>query len=450
MNQRRVLRLAVPIIGENLLQTLVSVVDTVFVAALGASALAGVGVASEIVYFAIAILSAVSIGGTVIVAQAIGARDTERANQLARQTVMWGVVIAVLISILSYSLAPNIVAVFQTEPDVATEATTYLRIIGATFTALLMTFVCGAVLRGAGDSQTPLRASIVANIVNVILSYGLIFGELGLPRLEVAGSAWSTAIGRGIGALILLAFLFSGRRAVSLAGRDGWLPKPEFARSLMAIGLPAAVEQILTNAGITTLVAIIAMISTDALAAQQIIFTSYAIALLPGMGFAIAATALVGQSLGAQSPNDAQLAARISLRWSLTWMGVAGVLYFLLSEQILGLVTDDASVVETGAGALRVLGVALPFLGFLSVHGGSLRGLGDARTPMVINATAVWVAVTMSWVVVSWFDASLTWVWIAFFIPNPVAALIIRRAFHRRLARTRETLAAGAPVPPPA
>ncbi len=101
MSQRRVLRLALPIIGENLLQTMVGVVDTLFVAALGAAALAGVGVALEVVFFAIAILSSISIGGTVLVSQAIGARNTERANQLARQTVIWGVILYIPLAMLA-------------------------------------------------------------------------------------------------------------------------------------------------------------------------------------------------------------------------------------------------------------------------------------------------------------------------------------------------------------
>jgi len=433
MSQRRVLGLAVPIIGENLLQTLVGVVDTLFVAALGANALAGVGVASEVVFFVIAILSAVSIGGTVLVSQAIGARDQERANRLARQAVAWGLVIAIPLSFLGYFLAPTIVGWFQTEAGVATEATTYLRITGAMFVVLLMTFVCGAVLRGAGDSQTPLRASLIANLLNGFLAYAMIFGEFGFPRMEVAGSAWSTVIGRGAGALILLWFLFSGRRAVSLAGREGWWPSVSSARALMQIGVPAAIERILDNAGITTLVVIIAMIGTDALAAQQIIFTAYAIALLPGSGFSVASTALVGQSLGARRLDHAKLATRISIRWALAWMIVAGLAYLLLARHILDVFTDDAAVINHGDGGLMALGLTLPIMAFRMVFGGGLRALGDARTPMITGSISTWLAVGLAWVGVQWFDATLTWVWVSFLLASPIAAVANRLVFARRL-----------------
>jgi putative MATE family efflux protein len=403
-----------------------------------------------VIFFALAILSSISIGGTVLVSQAIGARDTAQANQLARQTVVWGFVLAIPLSMLGYTLAPTIVGLFHTEADVAREAVTYLRITGGTIVVLLMTFVCGAVLRGAGDSQTPLRASLVANAVNVLCAWTLIFGNLGLPRLEVAGSAWAAAAGRGVSAAILLWFLFSGRRAISLAGTGGWRPKVRTARNLMQLGVPAAIEQMLMSAGFTVMIAIVAVIGTDALAAQQISFNALSMAFLPGFGFAVAATALVGQSLGARDLDAARLASRISAKWSLVWMTAGGAIYFFLSEPILRIFTDDASVIGYGDGALKALAVSLPFWTFWTVYGGSLRGLGDSRTPMIASAISMWLAVGLAWVAVNWLDGSLTTVWATFLVTSPIAALVNTLAFRRRLERARADVAAGLPPPAPA
>ena len=138
MTQRRVLSLATPIIGENLLQTLVGAVDTFMVARLGAAAVAGVGTAFEFVFFIISILSAIDVGATVLVSQAIGAGDHKRANQLARQALIWGLVLAVPVSIGIYLAAPSIIRLFGTEPDVARAAITYLKIVAATSVALFL------------------------------------------------------------------------------------------------------------------------------------------------------------------------------------------------------------------------------------------------------------------------------------------------------------------------
>lgn len=433
MTQRRVLRLALPIIGENMLQTLVGLVDTLFVAHLGAASIAGVGVALEVIFFMIAILSSVTIGGTILVSQAIGAGEQERANDNARQSVLWGTIIILPLSVIGVLGAPWLVALFHTAPDVAAPATTYLRITAGTSLALLMAIVCGAVLRGAGDSQTPLRAAIVANAINIALAWILIFGHLGLPRLGVAGSAWAAAISRAIGAAILLVILLSGKRQVSIRGRTGWRPHLGIARTLMRLGVPSAIEQVLMESGFTVLIAIVAVLGTAALAAQQISFTALSIAFLPGFGFATAATALVGQSIGAQRPDDARFAARVSTWWSLGWMSVGALLYSVFASQIIEVFTDDASVVSQGAGALRALAWSLPLWALWTVKGGSLRGTGDTRTPMITSTLTMWSAVAAAWLWVKWFDGTLTSVWLTFLIAGPIAAFGNEYFFHRRM-----------------
>src|SRR3954466_8380221 len=246
MTQRRVLALATPIIGENLLQTMVAAVDTLMVARLGAAAVAGVGAGFEIVFFIISILSAIDIGATVLVSQAIGAGEQRRANHLARQAIVWGVLLAIPVSVGMYFASPHIIFLFGTAPDVAAAATTYMQIIAATSLALLLSFVCGAVLRGAGDSRTPLAAAVLANIVNVVVAYLLIFGNLGFPALGVAGSAIGAACGRAIGAAFMLIAMTFGHRAISLRGSRGWRPRTSIARQIFSLGIPASVEQMLS------------------------------------------------------------------------------------------------------------------------------------------------------------------------------------------------------------
>ena len=269
MTQRRVLALATPIIGENLLQTMVAAVDTFMVARLGAAAVAGVGTGFEIVFFIISILSAIDIGATVLVSQAIGAGERHRANHLARQAIVWGILLAVPVSVAMYFAAPSIIALFGTEPDVAAAATTYLQITAATSVALFLSFVCGAVLRGAGDSRTPLAAAVMANVVNVVVAYVLIFGHFGFPALGVAGSAIGAAAGRGIGAAYMLLAMARGRKAISLHGGWGWRPEFPIARQLLTLGVPAAVEQVLSSGAFMTLIAVVALIGTSALAASR-------------------------------------------------------------------------------------------------------------------------------------------------------------------------------------
>jgi MATE family multidrug resistance protein len=433
MTQRRVLGLATPIIGENLLQTLVGAVDTFMVARLGAAAVAGVGMGFELVFFIISILSAIDIGATVLVSQAIGASDQRRANHLARQAIVWGLILAIPVSLGMFLAAPTVIGLFGAEADVAAAATEYLQVIAATAVALFLSFVCGAILRGAGDSRTPLAAAVLANIVNVGVAYVLIFGHFGMPALGVAGSAFGAATGRAVGAAYMLFAMASGRKAISLKGSWGWAPRFASARQLLTLGVPAATEQVLSAGAFTTLLAVVALVGTEALAAQQITFTALSLAFLPAFGFSIAATALVGQSIGARVPADARTASRIALRWALVWMGIGGVLAFFLSERVMGIFSGDPLVIGAGASALKALSIALPFWALWFVSSGSLRGSGDTRTPLVIGASTMWLSVLIAWVAVTRFGGGLGMIWLSFVLTTAPASLLMWWAYRRRI-----------------
>jgi MATE family multidrug resistance protein len=177
----------------------------------------------------------------------------------------------------------------------------------------------------------------------------------------------------------------------------------------------------------------VALIGTSALAAQQIAFTALSIAFLPAFGFSIAATALVGQSIGARVPTDARTAWTIALRWSLVWMGIGGVLTFAFCDRVMALFSSDPEVIAAGVAALRALSLALPFWALWFVSGGSLRGSGDTRTPLFIGASTMWLAVLFAWIFVRWFHGGLGLVWLAFVLTTSPASVLLGWAFLRRI-----------------
>lgn len=434
MTQRRVLLLALPIIGENMLQVAVGAVDTLLVGRLGADAIAGVGIAFETVFLIIAILSAVTVGATVLVSQAIGSDNRTRANELARQAISWGVVLAIPLSILGYVFAPQLIGIFDVEPDVAANAIEYLQITSACSVAILLSFLCGAVLRGAGDSRTPLKAAILANAVNVVVAYVLIFGHFGFPALGVGGSAWGAATGRAVGASFMLIMLWSGRVKLSIRGRTGWLPDFHVGRDLFRLGMPAAFEQVIMQFGFISLVAIAASIGTAALAAQQISFTAMSIAFLPTIAFATTSTAFVGQSVGARRMDEGVKAARISRKWALI-VTCSGMLFMIIfASYIVRLFSDDPEVIEVGTTAMRVIGCSLPIWGLWMSAAGALRGSGDTRSPMMRGVAAVWAAVAIAWIGVHFLDQSIAWIWGTFIFTGLLPAFGNWRGFKRRAA----------------
>ncbi|ACZ43136.1 MATE efflux family protein [Thermobaculum terrenum ATCC BAA-798] len=431
--QRRVLGLAWPVIGENLLETLLGVVDTFLVAGLGAAAIAGVGTALQVMFFLISALSALSVGASVLVAQAYGAGNLEEGSSLARQSIIWSFLLSVPLAACGLLFSRHIVALFGVEPDVAHIATEYLHVSLATVVVLIALFIGGGVLRGVGDSRTPMIVTSIANVINVFLAYGLIYGHMGLPRLGAVGSAWGTFIARSIALIMLLAVLWKGRHGISFRHGSGWMPSVKVAANVMRIGVPAAMEQVMISAGFFVLSVIVAHLGTDILAAYRITFTALSFSFLPGIGFAIAATTLVGQSVGARRVREGESAARVATLWAMIWMGTIGAVLFLGAESIMGLFSQDPEVVGIGASALRLVALAQPFWAIEFVQAGAIRGTGDTWYPMVVNTLGMWGTVAISWALVRFTELSLVGVWLSFMVLSPLIGFALWRYFVRRV-----------------
>ena len=432
---RRVLGLAWPVIGENLLETLLGIVDTLLVAGLGAVAIAGVGSGLQAMFFLLSALSALAIGSSVLVAQSVGARDLGRAGVLARQSLVWGGAVSVPLAVGGLLLAGPVIGLFGSQPEVTRIGTAYLQVAVGTAIVLVALFIGGGVLRGAGDSRTPMVVTAIANVVNVGLAYGLIYGRLGLPRLGPVGSAWGTFLARALALVLLLRVLWLGRGGVSIRGRAGWRPQPGVAREIFKIGVPAALEQMLISSAFFALTAVVARLGTQSLAAYQLTFTALSFSFLPGIGFGIAATALVGQCVGAGRPLEAAAAAKIATGWATLWMGTIGLVLFVLAEPVLRVFSDDPEVVRIGARGLRIVALAQSFWAVLFVQAGAIRGTGDTRFPLLVNGIGFWLSVLLALGLLRLTGGGLLSVWASFLVIAPLMAGLLWWHFRRIVGR---------------
>ena len=430
--RRRVFRLAAPVIGENLLQTLLGITDTILVAGLGAVALAGVGTALQTMFIVIAALSALSVGASVLVAQAFGARRLKEASDMARQAVIWSILISIPISIFGWVFTPAIVSLFRMEPDVAQVSIEYLRITFGTIGTLTIMLLSSSVLRGANDSRTPMLVTAFANAINIGFTYVLIYGIWILPELGAAGSAWGTFLARLIGAVILVFILLRGRNGVSISGVGVWRPQFSVAWRLLRIGFPAALEQVLVITAMATLTPVVAGLGTLTLAAHRVVFNVLSLSFLPGIGFGLATTSLVGQSVGAKRWGEARAVTTIAQRWAVMWMGGFSILFMLFAPLFMRLFTNDPFVISTGAAGIRVIALTQPLWAVVFVYAGALRGSGDTRTPLLISAIAMWTAVFAAYISVTFINQSLAAVWAAFWLVTPIQVLVARWAWRRK------------------
>jgi putative MATE family efflux protein len=382
-------QLAWPVIGEQLLQTLVGVVDMAVVGRLGAAEVAGIGAATQLIGLVISAVAAVSVGTTVVVARSTGASDARQGGHATQQSLLAGAALGVALSLVGWTLAEQLLRLLGPEAAVVREGASYLRVSAFGWLPLVLMLVAGGALRGAGDARTPLKASVWMNLINVALAFPLAFGYLGLPALGVAGVALAAAIARCVGAALVLALLFRNRR-LAFAARSWRWDGGTLAR-VLRVGLPTSVEQMLLSVGFLLYGAMVITLGTEVYAAQRITFQAINLAFMPAVGFGTAATALTGQFLGARRPDLARLATRSALRQCMVAMVAAGLVCALAADPLMRLFSIDPEVIRLGRVALPVLALAQPFWAIGNVYAGSLRGAGDARFPMISTNLGMWL-----------------------------------------------------------
>lgn len=199
---------------------------------------------------------------------------------------------------------------------------------------------------------------------------------------------------------------------------------------MLSIGVPAALEQVLISAAFVRLAILVARLGTVTLAAHQIAFVALSFSFMPGIGFGVAATTLVGQSLGAQRMDEGAAATRIATRWAVGWMSAIAAIVLLFATPIMQLFTVDQAVIQTGAAGLRIVALAQPFWAIVFVQAGVLRGTGNTRFPLLANGGTIWLSVGLAWLLLATVGGRLITVWAAFLVLAPALAMIYRWRWH--------------------
>mgnify|MGYP000936039829 CR=1 FL=1 len=388
---RAVNTMAWPVILENLFQTALGTASMIMVADLGAAAVAGVGTATQILFVLQAAFGAVTTGTTVLIARAIGAGQDDEANLITKQSLVLGAFLAVVLGVIGYQYSDALIRLLGADPDVVALGGGYLRVTMVSGLVLLGMFVISGALRGAGDTRTPMMVTGLINLINIGIAYLLIFGQMGFPALGVEGAAWAAAISRAIGVAILLGLLLRGRGALDIRGRDGWLPNTRIYARITRLGTPSMLEQLAMSGGMLVYGIIAISLGTTVYAVQRITFQALSISFMPGMGFAMAATAMVGQCLGARRADLSEISTWYAVRMAVAWMTVMGVIMAVLGGPIMRIFTDDPEMIALGVDALKVIAFSQPFMGIAQVLAGSLRGAGDTQFPMYSTALGVWI-----------------------------------------------------------
>lgn len=398
---RQVIILALPLLGEQLGNFTIMLVDTFLAGQLSGEATVGVGVGGYFGWFTSAGFALISIGATALVSRAFGAKDLKLANRVMHQALIGAGVIGLIVSAGVFSVAPSAAGWLTKTPEAELICRQYLQTDSLGYALFSMLAIGSAVLRAAGDTRTPMLIMIVLNVVNVIFSAGLVYGWFGIT-LGVYGIAVGTVIARSLGGILILAVLARGVSGLRLRRRRLTF-NPALQWRMLRVSLPGAGDMALMSSAQFLFVSVVASTAQGAqatanLAAHMIAMRAEALTYLPAVAWMTAAGTMVGQYLGANRPDEAARSGHTAALQAATLTTLVGVSFYIFAGPIYHLMSNEPSVWEVGIPAFRIMAFIQPFLCVAIVYIGALRGAGDTTTTMLISILGSWaVRVPLAW-----------------------------------------------------
>lgn len=390
-----VLKLALPAVGEMILYMMIWVFDTMMVGKYGGKvAVNSVGLSSEILYTFINIFIAIgiSIAITSLVAQKIGANDIEGAEKFATIGCAIGLLISLLISVFMFVFSENILKFAGAESEVLKYGVIYMRItvIGLFFNMLM--HMINGILRGYGNTMTPLITSALINVINLSLDAVLIFGIWIFPELGLKGAAIATAIAHTTGFIFSAYYLF---RKSKLKLRPSLIRNYSLGdvKKVIRLAIPSSLQEASVDISRLLCVFMIMRIGEVAFAANQITTTIESLSFMPGWGFAIAATTLVGQKIGEEKYTEAKEYAYTCVILGTLLMTLCALLFFILPNFFIRLfiTKKEIDVINLGIQCLKIAALEQIPMAISMILGGALKGAGDTKTPFKISLISSWI-----------------------------------------------------------
>ncbi len=387
-----ILKLALPAVGEMILYMMIWIFDTIMVGQhsgqLGVSA---VGLSSEIIYtfFNILIAMGISISVTSIVSRSLGAKNKNKADEIANIAVKLGIFLGIILSLIYFIFAEEILRIAGASGDVIILGKKYLRVCSIGIIFNMLTNIFNGIYRGCKNTKTPLYGAAIMNIVNISLDYILIFGKFGAPELGVTGAAIATVTG------IICAFLFSLTQLKKLpfAIHLGKKITKENLKELVFLAVPSACQEGAFSINRLINVSIIMGLGSLAFAANQITITIESISFMPGWGFAVALTTLAGHSVGERNFEKTKKYIYYTVTLSVITMGITALIFYLFPNELISLFIKESEkeVILLGAMCLTLAAIEQIPMAIAMVLEGAMKGMGDTKTPFKVVIFTNWV-----------------------------------------------------------
>jgi len=426
-------RIAWPSFVEMVLAQMTSMADQIMVGSLagtlGVQALSAVGLAGQPKFLLMTMMMSLNVGSTALIARARGQKDRDKANMIFKHALYVNIVLATLLMIAGTIWVDPIMrlctgyGITQATFDYAKQ---YFLIQMYGFVPLCCTFTITAVLRGIGESRMPLIYNTMANVMNVICNYLLIYGKFGFPMMGVAGASLATVIGQCTATTVAFVVVLNRQRFITLRYHQKFRFDTNIVQNVVSIGFPALVEQLFMRAGQIIFTRTVASLGDVAYATHTICMNIQAMSFMTGQSVGNASTTLIGQCLGKKRLDMAEIYARYSQRIGLVLSCMVGAVFIFLGKDIVWLYNKNPEVIATGASLLIMIGLIQPFQSMQFVRSGALRGAGDTKfTAMVTFVTVLFCRTGIALLCVKYLNLGLFGAWYAMVIDQIIRALLI-------------------------
>lgn len=405
--------LAGPLVLQNLSHTLLGVVDTYFVSRINTNSLAAVGL-SSVMFFAVLMLFRGMANSTIVF---VGRDHGEGDNAKIGRDV-WRVLNMIgWFSLLVFAF-PSLfawlmgIAAPPDNQDVQALGTTYLQIRGFEIPFVMFSTVVWGFLVGRGDSRTPALLAWVTVLLNILLDWVLVLGNLGFPALGVAGAAYATLMANVINALLSAAILWSRNSRAQFGTGKASLATPSEIWGVLKVGLPMGVGDFIEIASFSMFIALLARLGTEILAANQIALQYMSISFTFGIAVGMATSSLVAQFLGAKKPEVAERVAYRGVVLAALGMGLIGMCYLIAPEWLMKIYSDDQKVIVAGITVLQLIALYQIVDAVGIIFASALNGAGDTTFTMLVKSVLAWgFFIPLTWFLLFYMEAGIGGAW---------------------------------------
>ncbi|TMM57517.1 MATE family efflux transporter [Maribacter algarum] len=388
--RKAIFMLSIPMILEMMMESIFAIVDIAYVSQVSVNAVATIGLTESIITLVYAVAIGLSMAATAVVARRIGEKDVQGAKEAAVQAIALGVVVSIIVGVLGFLFAKEILALMGAEPELIAEGYGYTQLlIGGNITILLL-FLINAIFRGAGNASVAMWTLVLSNGLNIILDPIFIFGWGPVPEYGVMGAAIATNIGRGSAVLFQLAILFFGWSTIQIKFKDIVI-RIKVMMNLIKVSLGGIAQFLIGTSSWVFLMRMMAEFGSEVLAGYTIAIRIMLFTLMPSWGMSNAAATLVGQNLGAKKPDRAETSVWKTGKYNAYFMGIVSIIYLFFSHDLVGWFNDNPVVIENGGLCLQIIAIGYIFYAYGMVVTQAFNGAGDTGTPTKINLVAFWM-----------------------------------------------------------